>query len=105
MKAKILSILLLSTFSPLGQAMACPFCNRHKGPNIVGIDPLTDQSVMLFNPRRHLWSEHFQVQDAMIVGITDIGRTTVKTLAMNAEKLLTVRRALLREKASSGESA
>ena len=26
MRAKILSILLLSIFSPLGQAMACPFC-------------------------------------------------------------------------------
>ena len=26
MKAKILSILLLSIFSPLGQARACPFC-------------------------------------------------------------------------------
>ena len=26
MKAKILSLLLLSIFSPLGQAIACPFC-------------------------------------------------------------------------------
>jgi putative Mn2+ efflux pump MntP len=26
MRAKILSILLLSIFSPLGQALACPFC-------------------------------------------------------------------------------
>jgi putative Mn2+ efflux pump MntP len=26
MKAKILSILLLSVFSPVGQALACPFC-------------------------------------------------------------------------------
>ena len=26
MKAKILSILLLSIFSPVGQALACPFC-------------------------------------------------------------------------------
>jgi len=26
MKAKILSLLLLSIFSPVGQALACPFC-------------------------------------------------------------------------------
>jgi 5-methylcytosine-specific restriction endonuclease McrA len=31
-------------------ALACGFCNRHKGPNIAGIDPQTKQMTRLFHP-------------------------------------------------------
>ena len=31
-------------------ALACPHCNRFKGPNIAGIDPLTRRITRLFNP-------------------------------------------------------
>ena len=31
-------------------ALACPHCNRYKGPNIAGMDPLTGQIVRLFHP-------------------------------------------------------
>src|SRR3954447_24048084 len=54
-------------------ALACPFCNRHKGPNLTGIDPATGSYVRLFNPRRDQWSAHFQLNGAEVVGRTDMG--------------------------------
>src|SRR5260370_41920339 len=36
MKARILSILLLSIFSPVGQALACPFCYGAKAGKATG---------------------------------------------------------------------
>jgi 5-methylcytosine-specific restriction endonuclease McrA len=33
-------------------ALACGRCNRHKGPNLAGVDPLTGRVISLFNPRR-----------------------------------------------------
>jgi hypothetical protein len=66
-------------------ALACFHCNQHKGPNLTGIDPQTDQIVPLFNPRRQLWHEHFAVQGIEIIGQTPTGRTTVRVLAMNSD--------------------
>jgi len=64
-------------------ALACGYCNHHKGPNIAGLDPETGQLVPLFNPRRDRWSEHFQWNDLALVGLTPIGRATVELLAIN----------------------
>jgi hypothetical protein len=41
-------------------ALSCLHCNRHKGPNLSGIDPQTRLLVRLFHPRRHSWAYHFQ---------------------------------------------
>ncbi len=65
-------------------ALACPHCNLHKGPNLTGIDPLTGEVVRLFNPRTQTWAEHFQLTGALLSGRTDVGRTTIRVLAMNA---------------------
>jgi hypothetical protein len=64
-------------------ALACGYCNRHKGPNIAGLDPKTGELVLLFDPRRDLWSDHFTWNDIVILGTTPIGRTTVQVLGMN----------------------
>jgi hypothetical protein len=40
-------------------ALACLRCNKHKGPNIAGRDPITGHSVFLFNPRQQEWTRHF----------------------------------------------
>jgi hypothetical protein len=40
-------------------ALACLHCNRHKGPNIAGRDPVTGEIVRLFNPRQDPLTEHF----------------------------------------------
>ena len=66
-------------------ALACSHCNLHKGPNLAGIDPLTDAIEPLFHPRRQPWDEHFEFQGPLVAGKTPCGRATVRVLAMNAE--------------------
>jgi hypothetical protein len=64
-------------------ALCCSRCNLHKGPNLAGIDITTGQMVRLFNPRTDVWADHFQWQNVMVVGVTDIGRATITVLKMN----------------------
>jgi 5-methylcytosine-specific restriction endonuclease McrA len=47
---------------PGNLAYACLHCNRHKGPNLAGIDRVTSRTrlIRLFNPRRHKWERHFR---------------------------------------------
>ena len=61
-------------------ALACGFCNRHKGPNLGGVDPVTGQRAWLFNPRTEAWREHFQWHGAEIEGTTPTGRATIAAL-------------------------
>ena len=65
-------------------ALACDHCNLHKGPNLAGINPESSQIVPLFNPREHLWTDHFELRGAAVVGRTPAGQATVAVLAMNA---------------------
>ena len=83
--------------APANLALACPHCNRFKGPNLTSFDPETDALVPLFNPRTQSWHEHFALDDVMIVGLTPIGRATVRLLHMNSEDRLKVR-AVLKER-------
>ena len=78
-------------------ALSCPFCNRHKGPNLVGIDPVSTAYAPLFNPRLDEWRRHFRIYGNQIIGISATGRATVHVLAMNHPVQVFVRRALLRE--------
>ena len=64
-------------------ALCCGRCNRHKGPNLSGIDPHTGQIVRLFHPRTDRWHEHFAYRGAVLEGLTDVGRTTIAVLAIN----------------------
>ena len=73
-------------------ALACPHCNRYKGPNIAGMDPLTGELVRLFHPRTDRWTDHFELVQAEIRGKTPVGRTTVQVLSMNTEGPLQLRR-------------
>jgi hypothetical protein len=50
--------------------------------------------VPLFNPRTQLWHEHFVLADLTVVGLTPIGRATVRLLHMNAADRLKVRAVL-----------
>ena len=72
-------------------ALACIDCNLHKGSNVAGYDPLTGELTELFHPRRHVWAEHFGWAGAVVVGKTQIGRTTVEVLQMNSEEQLQLR--------------
>jgi hypothetical protein len=83
--------------APANLALACPHCNRFKGPNLTSFDPDTDALVPLFNPRTQLWHEHFALANVIVIGLTPIGRATVRLLHMNAEDRLKVR-AVLKER-------
>jgi 5-methylcytosine-specific restriction endonuclease McrA len=45
-------------------AYTCWRCNRHKGTDLGSFDPETGNFSFLFNPRKHNWSEHFQLDRA-----------------------------------------
>jgi hypothetical protein len=79
-------------------AYACLHCNRHKGPNLSGIDRATSRTkvVRLFNPRRHKWDRHFR-WPPLLVGKTPIGRVTVQVLAMNDPVRVALRQELIDE--------
>jgi hypothetical protein len=64
-------------------AWACFSCNMHKGPNVAGVDPVTDEVVRLFHPRQDAWSDHFRWQGSWLHGLTEIGRTTIAVLEIN----------------------
>lgn len=72
-------------------ALACIDCNLHKGPNLTGMDPETNQVTELFHPRHHRWEDHFERHGPHLVARTAIGRTTVRVLAMNSEDQLALR--------------
>jgi len=55
-------------------AFACGFCNRHKGPNVAGVDPKTGRLTALFNPRTQQWADHFKWLGPRILGLTSVGR-------------------------------
>ncbi len=75
-------------------ALACIDCNLHKGTNLTGIDPQTNQLTELFHPRRQHWDEHFQLQGVYLVGKTATGRTTIRVLNMNSDDQVALRSSL-----------
>ena len=76
---------------PDNLALACIDCNLHKGPNLAGIDPDTNELTALFHPRQQQWDDHFEWSGIYIVGRTATGRTTIRVLNMNSEDQLSLR--------------
>ena len=72
-------------------ALSCHHCNLHKGPNLTGIDSTSGRVVELFNPRIQRWSDHFAWRGIAIIGLTPVGRATVRVLAMNAQDRIDLR--------------
>ena len=73
-------------------ALACHRCNRHKGPNLSGIDPESRRATLLFHPREQIWDEHFRAENCEILGVTPTGRASVSLLQMNAPVRVELRR-------------
>jgi HNH endonuclease len=69
-------------------ALACNRCNQNRYNFVVGRDLETSTISPLFNPRNHLWQEHFiwSIDATKIIGTTAIGRATCDRLDMNDEK-------------------
>jgi HNH endonuclease len=73
---------------------SCPSCNRHKASRQTVVDPESQETVPLFHPWIHVWSDHFAWnEDATeIIGLSAIGRATIEALRMNRPQLVRVRR-------------
>ena len=73
--------------------LSCRLCNSYKGIKNVGIDPLTQQTVPLFNPRTQSWQEQFRwSRDGIfVIGKNAIGRATVDALNLNNDLAVQVR--------------
>ena len=76
---------------PANLCLACHRCNAYKGSNLTAIDPATGEVVSLFHPRRETWREHFVLNGAEVVGLTPVGRATVRLLHMNDHPRLSLR--------------
>lgn len=68
---------------PDNRSWSCHRCNLKKGPNLSGPDPLTDNILRLFDPRRQRWQRHFKWIGAVLIGRTQTGRATVAVLDIN----------------------
>jgi hypothetical protein len=77
-------------------ALSCYYCNSYKGPNLSGIDRLTQEIVVLFNPRHDIWSDHFEWEGPVLTGRTPCGRATIEVLRMNDPAAVALRRLLIR---------
>jgi 5-methylcytosine-specific restriction endonuclease McrA len=78
---------------PANLALACHGCNLSKSNRSRIFDPLTEQFVELFDPRRDRWSDHFAWTSnfSEIVGVTLTGRVTVEALRLNRAGLVNQR--------------
>ncbi len=72
-------------------ALACPDCNRYKGPNLTTLDPQTREIVLLFHPRKDKWDNHFEFQGYFVRGITPVGIATERLLNFNLDDRLELR--------------
>jgi hypothetical protein len=79
---------------PDNLCLSCPSCNLSKAQAIAAVDSQTMESVSLFNPRKQLWSDHFEWVDNIerLVGRTPIGRATVERFKMNRDRIVIARR-------------
>ncbi|HYE75592.1 MAG TPA: HNH endonuclease signature motif containing protein [Blastocatellia bacterium] len=77
-------------------AFSCQGCNGHKYIKEQAIDPLTGNTVLLYNPRTQQWRAHFawNANATLIVGLTPIGRATVEVLRLNRPELINLRSVL-----------
>lgn len=82
---------------PGNLALSCQGCNNYKYNKSEGIDELTGLSAPIFNPRKERWNNHFSWSEdgTEILGISAIGRVTVKELQLNRMELRNLRSLLV----------
>lgn len=71
-------------------------CNNRKYVTVEVKDPVTQETVPLYHPRQNDWIKHFAWNEdcSEILGLTSIGRATVKKLQLNRSGLVNLRRIL-----------
>jgi hypothetical protein len=85
-----------TTFNNL--ALCCRRCNLYKHVQTEAVDPDTEVTVQLFNPRTQQWPVHFALDrdTGAVRGLTPSGRATVVALVLNAAHALATRQLLIR---------
>jgi len=75
--------------------LACFHCNRRKSNKIRAVDSISGEEVLLFQPRKHIWNDHFiwSFDKLYIVGLTSIGRATINALELNRVRITLIRAA------------
>lgn len=79
-------------------ACACAECNRNKGTDFGTIDPATGVVILLFNPRKQKWQDHFRLEGTLLIGLTPTGRATIELLHLNDDQRLLERETLIAAK-------
>jgi hypothetical protein len=71
-------------------------CNGYKGDATETIDHASGRMVSIYNPRNHIWKEHFCWNETytLIIGISSIRRATVTKLKLNREGVVNLRKVL-----------
>lgn len=74
-------------------AWACFQCNTTKSSDVASYED--GVLVPLFNPGTQNWNDHFEMNGAIIVGKTAIGRVTIRTLQLNHPDQIETRQRLI----------
>lgn len=51
-------------------ALSCVSCSLRKADRQAIVDPQTDELVFVYNPRQHVWREHFRWDGVKLIGLT-----------------------------------
>ncbi|MGF1542362.1 MAG: HNH endonuclease [Pleurocapsa sp.] len=76
-------------------ALSCTLCNKYKGSDLASIDPETNDIRPLYHPRKHKWSENFEVKDGRVIPLTPEGRVTTRLLQFNREERIEERKLMI----------
>ncbi len=73
--------------------LACRRCNEFKGSRTEAVDPVTNETAPLFNPRTQSWNVHFvwSEEGIRVIGLTAVGRATVIALRLNNDEIVASR--------------
>lgn len=75
-------------------ALACSFCNWHKGSDI-GSLTIDGLYIRFFNPRTDYWLDHFSLQNSVIEPISPIDAVTAKIFQFNTNERIIERQSLM----------
>lgn len=73
---------------PDNLALACQRCNAYHYNFTTAVDPQTQETLPLFNPRKLQWADHFiwTAGGLRLIGITPVGRATCARLDFNDDQ-------------------
>lgn len=74
--------------------LACGVCNSFKHAKTHATDPQTRRKTRLFNPRKQIWTEHFEFSSdkTEVIGKTACGRATIVALKLNNTRSVKMRK-------------